>query len=206
MRVLGIGLDILRMHRIADLYVKHPIRFPRRILSVDEQKAFVYLTSKHIDDASTLSCTSPSVQFLSKRFAIKEAAYKALFPRFELTWKMLSLKEANQKPSLKLEESSYPILRERLDKQRKLNATLFPRSTLYLPDPLKKGQDKVLADAVKNELGFLFMEAEDSKASFLEISPESLHFEISLSHDGDILAGVVLARYTAAESQNISRI
>lgn len=64
MAILGIGTDIVAMDRITKLYEKHPERFPERILTEFEQEEMQKLDNP--------------VHFLAKRFAVKEAASKAL--------------------------------------------------------------------------------------------------------------------------------
>ena len=64
MAILGIGTDIVALDRITNLYEKHPERFPQRILTAFEQGEMQKLDNP--------------VHFLAKRFAVKEAASKAL--------------------------------------------------------------------------------------------------------------------------------
>ena len=64
MAIFGVGVDIVQMSRVADLYEKFPNRFPERILTESELKE--------------LKQQSEPVLFLAKRFAAKEAAAKAL--------------------------------------------------------------------------------------------------------------------------------
>ena len=64
MAIVGIGTDIVALERIQKLYDKHPQRFAERIL-----------TSLELEEIQSI--TKP-VNFLAKRFAVKEAASKAL--------------------------------------------------------------------------------------------------------------------------------
>ena len=64
MAIVGIGTDIVALDRIQKLYDKHPRRFAERILTIAE-----------LDEIRSIS---RPVNFLAKRFAVKEAASKAL--------------------------------------------------------------------------------------------------------------------------------
>ena len=64
MAILGIGTDIVALDRIEKLFEKHPERFPERILTTYELEEMQKLNNP--------------VHFLAKRFAVKEAASKAL--------------------------------------------------------------------------------------------------------------------------------
>lgn len=62
--IAGIGVDLVTVSRIAKVDVRHGARFERRILTEQE--------SAEIDTAPDRA------RFLAKRFAVKEAAAKAL--------------------------------------------------------------------------------------------------------------------------------
>ena len=62
--IYGIGLDVLRVARIARVHKRHGDRFVDRLLHPLERKE--YATAKH------------PVQYLAKSFAVKEAFVKAL--------------------------------------------------------------------------------------------------------------------------------
>ncbi len=64
MPIFGIGTDIVSIERIERVYRAHPERFPARILHPHELAEFS-------------EAPSPAA-FLAKRFAVKEAAAKAL--------------------------------------------------------------------------------------------------------------------------------
>lgn len=64
MAILGMGIDIVEMSRVAKLFEKYPQKFPERILTDSE--------------LIELKQQSEPVLFLAKRFAAKEAASKAL--------------------------------------------------------------------------------------------------------------------------------
>ncbi|KAG8685713.1 hypothetical protein FRC08_012951 [Ceratobasidium sp. 394] len=75
--ILGIGVDICHIPRVARL-VQKP-RFAARILSPTEAHCFANLD----DDARR-------AQFLAVRWAVKESAYKALYPHYRLQWKQVN--------------------------------------------------------------------------------------------------------------------
>ena len=64
MAIVGIGTDIVALERIQQLYDKHPERFAERILTAFELEE--------------IQSIKQPVHFLAKRFAVKEAASKAL--------------------------------------------------------------------------------------------------------------------------------
>ncbi|KAJ7283718.1 4'-phosphopantetheinyl transferase superfamily [Mycena rebaudengoi] len=76
MCVLGIGVDVVHVPRIAALLRRrNPHRLASRILSPQESAQLELLTDP---------------TFLAVRWAVKEAAYKALYPKFRPTWKELT--------------------------------------------------------------------------------------------------------------------
>ncbi|EPT02854.1 hypothetical protein FOMPIDRAFT_1029174 [Fomitopsis schrenkii] len=82
MRILGIGVDILHVPRIAALARrKSAARLASRILSQPEMA--VWNDTAAEDTASRL-------RFLAVRWSVKEAAYKALYPKARPTWKELT--------------------------------------------------------------------------------------------------------------------
>lgn len=64
MRIVGIGVDIVDVRRMARLLSRHGERFPRRILSALELQGF--------------AVAAHPAAFLAKRFAAKEAVSKAM--------------------------------------------------------------------------------------------------------------------------------
>ncbi|KIY51671.1 4'-phosphopantetheinyl transferase [Fistulina hepatica ATCC 64428] len=93
MAIIGIGVDVLHIPRLAAVYSRHSHRFPSRILSKHELSVFERLP---VDVQQRL-------RFLGVRWAVKEAAYKALYPMFHATWKDLtysSLQVDGIKPAL----------------------------------------------------------------------------------------------------------
>ncbi|KAF9498409.1 4'-phosphopantetheinyl transferase [Pleurotus eryngii] len=80
MSIVGIGVDIVHLPRISALLARRGSKFPSRILSSNELSSWPNVPSDE---------TSRS-KFLAVRWAVKEAAYKALYPMFRPTWKELT--------------------------------------------------------------------------------------------------------------------
>ena len=82
--IIGIGSDITDIRRIKRVYKKYGQRFVRRILTEEEQQS--YARRKH------------KVAYLAKRFAVKEAASKALGTGMKggVSWRQIA---AVNKPS-----------------------------------------------------------------------------------------------------------
>ncbi|KZT72647.1 4'-phosphopantetheinyl transferase [Daedalea quercina L-15889] len=82
MGILGIGVDVLHVPRIAALVQrKSATRLASRILSPPE-----LVTWNSIPAADV----TRRLRFLSVRWSIKEAAYKAMYPTTRPTWKELT--------------------------------------------------------------------------------------------------------------------
>ena len=64
MKIIGTGVDIVSLKRIAEIHSRHPESFFKRILSKPERPEFESARNK--------------AAFLAKRFAAKEAIVKAL--------------------------------------------------------------------------------------------------------------------------------
>tara|TARA_B100000575_G_scaffold263833_1_gene239248 strand:+ start:340 stop:708 length:369 start_codon:yes stop_codon:yes gene_type:complete len=64
MNIFGVGIDIVEVQRIKEIYSRYGERFARKILSDNELNSFFKNTNK--------------VSFLAKRFAAKEAVGKAI--------------------------------------------------------------------------------------------------------------------------------
>ena len=62
--ILGVGIDLLDIKRVEKLYLTHPERFVKRILSYKEMKDFENSKNK--------------TNFLAKKFCAKEAFSKAI--------------------------------------------------------------------------------------------------------------------------------
>ncbi|KAF9646497.1 4'-phosphopantetheinyl transferase [Thelephora ganbajun] len=117
MGIIGIGVDIVHTPRIASLVVRRtPARLATRILSRRELCEWETLsppissvpgpiTEGNLDEIMT----ERWFRFLTVRWAIKEAAYKALFPLYKPTWKDLTVSKAPMgggKPTLTFENSA----------------------------------------------------------------------------------------------------
>ncbi|KAF7355258.1 4'-phosphopantetheinyl transferase [Mycena sanguinolenta] len=75
MSVLGIGVDVVHVPRIAALLRRYPRRLASRILSLEE---------------ASESCLLADPKYIAVRWAVKEAAYKAFYPHHQPTWKELT--------------------------------------------------------------------------------------------------------------------
>ncbi|KAK7695631.1 hypothetical protein QCA50_000267 [Cerrena zonata] len=96
MGILGVGIDIVSLRRVLALVERRSAsRLAHRILSPNEFSLWQSKTAKLSFD---------NERFLAVRWAVKEAAYKAMFPTYKPTWKELSYYShnvsASQKPSL----------------------------------------------------------------------------------------------------------
>ena len=114
MGILGVGIDIIHIPRIASLIARRtPTKLATRILSPSERHEWEALsppissvTPERDPDAIM---TEKWFGFLTVRWAIKEAAYKALSPFYKPTWKDLTVSKALEdggKPSLALENNA----------------------------------------------------------------------------------------------------
>ncbi|KAJ7276333.1 4'-phosphopantetheinyl transferase superfamily [Mycena haematopus] len=74
MSILGIGVDVVHIPRVAALLRRYPQRLASRILSSDEASESHLLADP---------------KYIAVRWAVKEAAYKALYPHHRPTWKEL---------------------------------------------------------------------------------------------------------------------
>ncbi|KAG5716540.1 Holo-[acyl-carrier-protein] synthase [Termitomyces sp. T112] len=89
MAILGIGVDILHVPRIAALFQRRGSRLPARILSHSEIFQFESLPSSDL---------ARRIRFLAVRWAVKEAAYKAMYPNVQPNWKELSYRGLGEGP------------------------------------------------------------------------------------------------------------
>lgn len=116
--ILGIGVDLVHLARIAKIVAgRHGRRFPARILSSEEVKEFDFLGGG-VDRrmrylAVRCVCLLPfpgSIAHGFRRWAVKEAAYKALYPTIRPSWKDLSLlrRASDAKPRLELDSGLLP--------------------------------------------------------------------------------------------------
>jgi len=114
MGIIGIGIDIIHTPRLASLVARRsPTKLATRILSPSELREWeklsppissvpVSTTERDLD----VIVGAEWFRFLAVRWAIKEAAYKALFPLYKPTWKDLTVFKApteGGKPSLAFE-------------------------------------------------------------------------------------------------------
>ncbi|KAI9067626.1 4'-phosphopantetheinyl transferase [Trametes sanguinea] len=90
MGILGIGVDIVHMPRIVRLMDRRsPARFAQRILSTKE------LCVWH---AIPLAEETRRTRYLAVRWAVKEAAYKAVYPAARPTWKDFTFHSLSSDP------------------------------------------------------------------------------------------------------------
>lgn len=103
MGVIGVGIDIVHVPRIVSLVARRsPTKLAARILSPSEFREWKTL-SPPTTSTSTVTPSGPDgvamagtsgrewFRFLAVRWAVKEAAYKALFPNYKPIWKDLSV-------------------------------------------------------------------------------------------------------------------
>jgi len=120
MGIIGVGIDIVHVPRLVSLVTRRtPAKFASRILSPSEFREWEIL-SPPTTSTSTMTprdsnpIGAESVRFLAVRWAIKEAAYKALFPNHKPTWKELSVsKEPGDggKPSVRFGSGKFENVR-----------------------------------------------------------------------------------------------
>ena len=101
MGIIGVGIDIIHVPRVASLVARRrPTKLATRILSPTELREWENISPP---TSVLLSTTEPVLdavmagkwfRFLTVRWAIKEAAYKALFPLYKPTWKDLTVSKA----------------------------------------------------------------------------------------------------------------
>jgi holo-[acyl-carrier protein] synthase len=116
MGIIGVGIDIVHIPRIAVLVARGtPMKLATRILSPSELREWetfspripsvpVPVTRKGLNAITA----EKWFKFLTVRWAIKEAAYKALFPLYKTTWKDLTVSKVpagGGKPSLTFDKS-----------------------------------------------------------------------------------------------------
>ncbi|EJT97578.1 4'-phosphopantetheinyl transferase [Dacryopinax primogenitus] len=102
MTIYGIGTDILRANRIRLLMERRgPLRVAKRFLTEQEFVAFQRL--KHPFPPRMQSWEEDTrYMWLAVRFSVKEAVFKAAFPRLKLTWKDVDLKKKWGKPYVRI--------------------------------------------------------------------------------------------------------
>lgn len=97
-KVAGIGVDLLRVERVARAYARHGQRFAQRILGMQELEKFQRRYERDPDRG---------IRFLATRFAAKEAFSKAigLGMHDPMSWsRMQTLNEPSGKPRVSLSE------------------------------------------------------------------------------------------------------
>ncbi|GAA5979650.1 hypothetical protein JCM5350_003794 [Sporobolomyces pararoseus] len=98
--LLGIGVDLLQLPRLRALLSRRPPhQLASRILSQPELDQFQ-------TDALARDPTKVE-KYLALRWTAKEAAYKALYPHYRMTWKDLVVSKRDKKPQL---DFSQPFL------------------------------------------------------------------------------------------------
>ena len=113
MGIIGIGIDVVHIPRIASLVARRtPTKLATRILSPRELREWETMSPPISVSLSTAERDLDAVmaerwfRFLTVRWAIKEAAYKALSPHYKPTWKDLIVSKVpgdGGKPSLTFE-------------------------------------------------------------------------------------------------------
>lgn len=110
MGIVGVGIDIVHVPRIALVVARRtPTKLATRILSPSELREWETISTPISAPPSTADRDLDAVMaekwftFLAVRWAIKEAAYKALSPLYKPTWKDLTVSKVpgdGGKPSL----------------------------------------------------------------------------------------------------------
>ncbi|MBP6018165.1 MAG: holo-ACP synthase [Burkholderiaceae bacterium] len=96
--VAGIGVDLLRVDRVAQVYARHGQKFVNRILGPQEIEVFQRRLARD---------PQRGIRFLATRFAAKEAFSKAigLGMRSPMAWsRMQTLNQPSGKPGVQLSE------------------------------------------------------------------------------------------------------
>ena len=107
--ILGIGVDLLNINRIQNIYDKFGNKFINRILAKDEIE--LYNKSKN------------KINFLSKRFCAKEAFSKAIgigIGRGIDMGDIIIKKDSLGKPSILLTDKGYTFIEKYYEKERTL--------------------------------------------------------------------------------------
>ncbi|KAI0092835.1 4'-phosphopantetheinyl transferase [Irpex rosettiformis] len=108
MGMLGIGVDVVNLPRIAALVKRRTAqKLASRILSANEWEDWLKIS--HADPAQ-------QVRFLAVRWSLKEAAYKAMFPHVQPTWKELTYSKLNAERLLKpaLEYTPFQVTQNKI--------------------------------------------------------------------------------------------
>ncbi|KAI9487507.1 MAG: 4'-phosphopantetheinyl transferase [Benjaminiella poitrasii] len=98
--ILGIGVDIVHLPRIAAIvHRRGKDKFAKRILSPIEYKEFQ--SNRLIPSFND----EKQLAYLSSRWCIKEATYKALYPIHKLEWKHVTVIKKEGKPGIDIIDS-----------------------------------------------------------------------------------------------------
>ncbi|KAJ3382532.1 hypothetical protein HDU92_004696 [Lobulomyces angularis] len=93
--ILGIGNDLVLLSRFKLVADRVTIRrLAKRILTEHEQEVLF-----------SVNCVKSHRRTLSNCWAVKEAAYKALFGHYKLSWKDVEIRKVNGKPDLFLSDN-----------------------------------------------------------------------------------------------------
>ncbi|RDB22592.1 Holo-[acyl-carrier-protein] synthase [Hypsizygus marmoreus] len=90
MVLIGVGVDVVHIPRIASLFQRRGSRVASRILSAEERAQWELLPTSDL---------GRRVRFLAVRWGIKEAAYKAMYPVVRPTWKELTYRGLGDDPA-----------------------------------------------------------------------------------------------------------
>ncbi|KAI9209316.1 4'-phosphopantetheinyl transferase superfamily [Polychytrium aggregatum] len=112
--IIGVGVDLLHLPRFAALLNrKSPERLAKYILSSSEHQAFAATYQEETRTAllgvqfCDLQLIPPEQRsifyFLATRWTAKEAAYKALSPRYRLAWHEVTIAKDGRRPCLLLD-------------------------------------------------------------------------------------------------------
>lgn len=110
--ITGIGVDILHLSRLRHLLHRRGAdALARRILCAAELAEFHALPptdgreaaqTRYLASRYALTHPSPVPALTKRRWAAKEALYKAAFPTYRLTWKQIQLTKDAGKPVLRV--------------------------------------------------------------------------------------------------------
>ncbi|GAA5926068.1 holo-ACP synthase [Sporobolomyces koalae] len=107
--IVGIGVDLLHIARLRALVQRRSTQqLARRILAPEELAEW---HDRGLDDSQ-----EAAEKYLALRWTAKEAAYKALYPRIQATWKDLVVTKVDRKPCLDF--SNTLVERSNLQAQR----------------------------------------------------------------------------------------
>ncbi len=95
--IIGIGVDIISLVRIKEIYQRHSEHFLTKILTLQEQQKLSKLKDRRF------------FEYVAGRFAAKEAVAKALGTGIgtKLSWHDITITENNGKPEVLINKSSF---------------------------------------------------------------------------------------------------